>query len=135
MKVRKFWGWGFQDQVLSKEEEASVESRIAQNFKLDEVKAIPIPLAKEIDLPKPKIEAPQALEKVLSADHLERLNHSYGKSFPDVARAMLGFFPHPPDLVAFPANQAEVVSIVDWADQNNVAVIPYGGGSSVCGGV
>ena len=32
MKVRKFWGWGFQDQVLSKEEEASVESRIAQNF-------------------------------------------------------------------------------------------------------
>ena len=135
MKVRKFWGWGFQDQVLSKEEEASVESRIALNFNLDEVKAIPIPLAKEIDLPKPKIETPQALEKVLSADHLERLNHSYGKSFPDVARAMLGSFPHPPDLVAFPTNQAEVVSIVDWADQNNVAVIPYGGGSSVCGGV
>ena len=42
MRERKFWGWGFRDQVLSKEEEESVEKRIAQNFDLNEVEALPI---------------------------------------------------------------------------------------------
>ena len=135
MRERKFWGWGFQDQVLSKEEEESIEKRIAQNFGLNEVEALPIPLAKDIELPKAKVIPPETLKNILSDDQVERLNHTYGKSFPDVARAMLGLFPNPPDLVAFPNNQEEVVNILDWANENNIAVVPYGGGSSVCGGV
>ena len=102
MQKRKFWGWGYQDQVLSNEEDAAIESLIAAHFSLDEVPSLPIPLAEDIDLPKPRVKIPQTLENVLSKDHLERLNHSYGKSFPDLARAMLKLFPHPPDLVAFP---------------------------------
>jgi hypothetical protein len=39
MNKRKFWGWGFADQILSKEEEAGVENRIAQNFGLSEIDA------------------------------------------------------------------------------------------------
>jgi len=135
MNKRKFWGWGFADQILSKEEEAGVENRIAQNFGLSEIDALPIPIAEEITLNKPRVKIPDSLKHVLSDDHLERLNHAYGKSFPDVARAMLGQFPHPPDLIAFPENQEDVVNALDWADKNNIAVIPYGGGSSVCGGV
>lgn len=135
MRKRKFWGWGFEDQVLSDEEETIVENRIVKNFGLSEIETLPLPLAKNIDLPKPKVRIPETLKSILSDDLIERLNHSYGKSFPDVARAMLGLFPNPPDLVALPNNQEEVVNVIDWADQNNIAVIPYGGGSSVCGGV
>ena len=135
MNKRKFWGWGFADQILSKEEEAGVENRIAQNFGLNEIDALPIPVAEEIELKDPRVKIPDTLKEVFSDDHVERLNHAYGKSFPDVARAMLGHFPNPPDLIAFPRNQEEVVDTLDWADKNNVAVIPYGGGSSVCGGV
>ncbi len=135
MQKRKFWGWGYQDQVLSNEEDAAIESRIAAHFSLDEVPSLPIPLAEDINLPTPRVKIPQTLEKVLSKNHLERLNHTYGKSFPDLARAMLKQFPHPPDLIAFPSDQEDVVNLLDWADQNNIAVIPYGGGSSVCGGV
>ena len=135
MNKRKFWGWGFADQILSKEEEAGVENRIAQNFGLSEIKALPIPVAEEIELKEPRIKIPDTLKEVFSDDHTERLNHAYGKSFPDVARAMLCQFPNPPDLIAFPSNQEEVVDTLDWADKNNIAVIPYGGGSSVCGGV
>ena len=135
MNKRKFWGWGFADQILSKEEEAGVENRIAQNFGLSEIDALPIPIAEEIDLNKPRVQIPDTLKDILSDDHLERLNHAYGKSFPDVARAMLGQFPNPPDLIAFPKTQEDVVNALDWADKNNIAVIPYGGGSSVCGGV
>ena len=135
MRERKFWGWGYSDELLTDEEDKNIEQRILSNFSLSEVETIPIPKAKDIELHKSKISPPSSLQNLLSSDHLERLNHSYGKSFPDLARAMLGLFPNPPDLIAFPNNQDDIVSILDWADQNNIAVIPYGGGSSVCGGV
>ena len=135
MRERKFWGWGYADELLTDEEDKNIEQRILNNFSLSEVETIPIPKAKDIELQKSKISSPSSLKNLLSSDHLERLNHSYGKSFPDLARAMLGLFPNPPDLIAFPNNQDDIVSILDWADQNNIAVIPYGGGSSVCGGV
>src|SRR5262249_10618637 len=44
-------------------------------------------------------------------------------------------FAEPPDLVAFPGNEPEVTAVLDWASGARVAVIPYGGGSSVVGGV
>ena len=43
--------------------------------------------------------------------------------------------PTPPDWVVFPADEQAIIDILDWAESSNVAVIPYGGGSSVCGGV
>ena len=135
MKVRKFWGWGYADEILSDQEDKIIQERVASNFSLDEVETLPVPKADEIELPNPRITIPNNLKDKLSDDHLERLNHSYGKSFPDIARALLKFFPSPPDLVAFPSDEEDIVNILDWANGNNLAVIPYGGGSSVCGGV
>ena len=43
--------------------------------------------------------------------------------------------PNPPDLVAFPPTEADVVALLDWCASAGVAAIPYGGGSSVVGGV
>ena len=135
MKVRKFWGWGYEDQTLTDEEERAVEKRIAQNFSVNEVSVLPIPKAKEISLSKSRISIPTSLRSSLSEDHLERLNHTYGKSFPDLARAFLQSFSSPPDLVGLPKNEEDIIRIVEWASDKNIALIPYGGGSSVCGGV
>src|SRR5204862_300162 len=44
-------------------------------------------------------------------------------------------FAHPPDVVAFPRTEDEVTAVLDWCTGANAAVIPYGGGSSVVGGV
>ena len=135
MRKRKFWGWGYEDEVLSEEEENNIDKRIASTFNLDSVERVDLPKLQDIDLPKSKINLPKSLETIFSDDKLERLNHSYGKSFPDSARSVLGHFPSPPDLVAFPASEDHIYSILDWASSNDTAVIPYGGGSSVCGGV
>jgi len=135
MRLRKFWGWGYADEVLSDQEELSIEKRILQTFAVDNVTTLEIPKASDIELPSPGLNIPNSLKDFLSDDTEERLNHAYGKSFPDIARALLGDFPSPPDLVAFPDSENDLNNIVDWADQNNIAVIPYGGGSSVCGGV
>ena len=135
MRKRKFWGWGYEDEILSDEEENNIDKRIASTFNLDSVERIALPRIEDIDLPKPQINFPKNLEKFFSDDKLERLNHSYGKSFPDSARSVLGLFPNPPDFVAFPSSEDHIYSILDWASSNDIAVIPYGGGSSVCGGV
>ena len=135
MRLRKFWGWGYDDELLSSEEENNIDQRIAKTFQLDHVERIEIPKISDIDINKPLFSTPSSLKKILSEDKLERLNHAYGKSFPDSARSILGDFSSPPDYVAFPETQNEITSILDWASENNVAVIPYGGGSSVCGGV
>ena len=135
MRLRKFWGWGYDDELLSSEEENNIDQRIAKTFQLDHVERIEIPKISDIDINKPLFSTPSSLKKILSDDKLERLNHAYGKSFPDSARSLLGDFSSPPDYVAFPETQNEITSILDWASENNVAVIPYGGGSSVCGGV
>ena len=135
MRTRKFWGWGYDDELLSSEEENNIDQRIAKTFQLDHVERIEIPKISDIDINQPLFSTPSSLKKIFSDDKLERLNHAYGKSFPDSARSILGDFSSPPDYVAFPETQNEITSILDWASENNVAVIPYGGGSSVCGGV
>ena len=135
MRKRKFWGWGYEDEILSDDEENNIDKRIASTFNLESVERIALPRIEDIDLPKPQINLPKSLEKFFSDDKLERLNHSYGKSFPDSARSVLGLFPNPPDFVAFPSSEDHIYNILDWASSNDIAVIPYGGGSSVCGGV
>ena len=135
MRVRKFWGWGYADELLSEEEEKKIDKRIASTFSLDEVDRIKIPEVDEIEIQKPKIKSPKNLMSLFTDEKMERLNHSYGKSFPDSARSLLGEFDSPPDLVCFPKSEGDITDILDWASSNDVAVIPYGGGSSVCGGV
>ena len=51
---------------------------------------------------------------------------------PDVAALDL---PDVPDLVVRPVDEREVVDLLDWCSRDAVAVVPYGGGSSVVGGV
>ena len=65
----------------------------------------------------------------------ERLLHTYGKSYPETVRGFAREFPNAPDLVAYPRNAEHVAAVLDWASDANVAVIPFGCGSSVVGGV
>jgi FAD/FMN-containing dehydrogenases len=81
------------------------------------------------------LKIPTGLEGIVRDDTPARVGHSYGKSYADVVRAVTRQFPHPPDLVAYPNNEKQLVSVLDWCASSNVAVVPYGGGTSVVGGV
>lgn len=52
-----------------------------------------------------------------------------------MVRGFRGAFPSPPDFVARPRDEAEVAAILDWCADAGAVAIPYGGGSSVVGGV
>ena len=78
---------------------------------------------------------PAALAAWCSTATVDRAGHTYGKSYRDIVRAVHGDLPDPPDVVAFPPTEADVVAVLDWCASAGVAAIPYGGGSSVVGGV
>lgn len=94
-----------------------------------------VPDVVDLELRAPRTSAPDALRHVMSDAPLDRASHTYGKAYRDVIRALRGRLDAPPDLVAYPATEAEVVDVLDWAVSGDVAVVPYGGGSSVVGGV
>ena len=50
-------------------------------------------------------------------------------------RAFRGRFDNPPDVVAHPSDEAELERVLAWCEEANAAAIPFGGGTSVVGGV
>jgi alkyldihydroxyacetonephosphate synthase len=52
-----------------------------------------------------------------------------------VVRALRGEYPLPPDAVAYPDSEQQVSALLDWCSEQRLAAIPFGGGSSVVGGV
>ena len=64
-----------------------------------------------------------------------RLRHARGQSLPDWLVLRSGRPGAVPDGVAFPADGAEVRDLLAYADAAAARVIPYGGGTSVVGGV
>ena len=78
---------------------------------------------------------PAALAAVASSTDLDRARHAVGRSYRDVVRAVSGRIDHPPDVVLRPTDEPTVTAILEWCSDNRVAVIPYGGGTSVVGGV
>lgn len=69
------------------------------------------------------------------ADYSARLRCSTGRSTPDLLRLRHQRISHAPDGVALPKDEAELQALVQWAQQQSVALVPFGGGTSVVGGV
>ena len=88
-----------------------------------------------IDLPPPRVKAPASLDHLFAADDHERVAHALGKAYRDVVRGFRGQIDNPPDLVAHPGDEGDVERVLDWCAGERIAAIPYGGGTSVVGGV
>lgn len=134
-KRLKFWGWGYEDDVVPQREIDWMESTWAGRFGVAGFEVAPTPAAEEIRLPPPRLSPPASLAGLCSTDHYERVLHSYSKSFPDIIRVYRRECPAPADVVALPRNEQDVVDLLDWCYRANAAVVPFGGGSSVVGGV
>lgn len=108
---------------------------LAEMFGAGDLALAPAPTIDEIELREPRLTPPDTLAGICSTDPFERASHTYGKSFRDIVRGLSGDFSNPPDLVALPRDEADITALLDWATEVRAAAIPYGGGSSVVGGV
>lgn len=74
------------------------------------------------------------VENVLQDDYSRALR-SGGKSYPDVIRRRLGDVASAPDAVVLPGNEQEVADLIALGERERIAIVPFGGGTSVVGGV
>jgi alkyldihydroxyacetonephosphate synthase len=114
---------------------ARIDGALARRLGVSSFEITPPPRAEEITLRSPRLSIPGALEQVCTTDHYERLAHSYGRSLADSIRIFRRDFSNPPDAVAFPRSEQDVADILDWCGNAGAAAVPFGGGSSVVGGV
>jgi alkyldihydroxyacetonephosphate synthase len=131
----KFYGWGREGEGLDEAERERVSRFVAEKLGAEPHAAASPPQASEIALRAPRLAAPAALAHVLTHDPHERLVHTYGKSYPETVRALARDFANAPDFVALPEIEADIAAVFDWASEAKVAVVPFGAGSSVVGGV
>jgi len=134
LSTRSWWGWGDEERALRGAELTGLSTMVSERFGRQLRPVAPVPLS-ELRLPVPRVQPPQTLIDIASDSLRDRASHAYGSSYRDVIRAARGDIGHPPDQVLRPRGEPEVIAVLDWAAATGVAVVPYGGGSSVVGGV
>ena len=123
---RSHWGWGYEDERPSSDEVRSAAAGIVEHLGFGSADPEePAPL-EQVELPPPRLEPPSSLAEICSSDLYDRASHSYGKAYRDLVRAFRGRFDHPPDVVAFPRDEAEVEAVLSWCGEAGAAAIPVG---------
>jgi alkyldihydroxyacetonephosphate synthase len=96
----------------------------------------------DVRLPAPRMDESLlgGLRDLVGADHVHtdhetRVRHTRGRSTTDLLRMRAGDGSDAPDAVVRPADHDEVVALVTWCGEQRVALVPFGGGTSVVGGL
>jgi alkyldihydroxyacetonephosphate synthase len=132
---RSLWGWGYEDEAPSNDELRSAAPGLRAHLGFEPAEP-ELPTAPDPpELRPPRVEPPRGLASISSTSPYERALHAYGRSYRDVVRAFRGRFDHPPDFVAHPRSEEDVGAVLEWCADAGVAAIPFGGGTSVVGGV
>ncbi len=130
----KHWGWGYEDQAPSREELLAAAKGIRERFGFGGEPEEAVRLD-DVELRPSRLKASEALGDLFTDEHYGRVSHALGKAYRDVVRGFRGEFENPPDLVAFPKDESEIEVVLSWAEAEGAAVIPFGGGTSVVGGI
>jgi len=133
-RLRKHWGWGYEDQHPDPERMALIAIQARERLGFGERPELPVELDR-IELRPPRLRAPASLAEIASDDRRDRVTHALGKAYRDVVRGFRGQIDNPPDVVARPRDEAEVEAVLAWCADAGAAAIPFGGGTSVCGGI
>ncbi len=131
--MKRWNGWGDESTSMALPSSADIflQQRVGAGNKLADIS-----LADAINqVPESKIE--RALKynnhPLITTDAEQRLRHARGHSLPDYIAMRTGDIKHFPDGVCFPENRQQVKELLQYAKQNDIELIPYGGGTSVAG--
>ena len=131
----KYYGWGREGEAMTSQEREFVLGRYREKFARASFDTLAMPRLEALALPEPRVTPPDSIASFCTSEPYDRAGHTYGKSYPDYVRAMLGRYECAPDVVAYPRSEAEISAVMDWAGSIGASLAPFGGGSSVCGGV
>ncbi|MDF1478814.1 FAD-binding oxidoreductase [Leifsonia sp. H3M29-4] len=142
VKHMKWWGWGLDGVGFHHEDKPGFAPFVLEAVGLDLKTATTAvePSFDELEVPKSKASAAfvKALTAIVGAEHattddMVRVIHTYGKSLRDLVRIRGNMILRAPDVVVYPADEAQVQAIVDAAVAADAVIIPFGGGSNIAG--
>jgi alkyldihydroxyacetonephosphate synthase len=132
----KWWGWG--DPAI--EPELDAEARAVLRGRIGELEPWPLAASLE-DFPLPAAQPlPASLIEAVGSEAVftggeDRLRHATGCGYADLARLRSARLDDAPDAVLAPADAAALCRVIEICAAEGVAIVPYGGGTSVVGGV
>jgi alkyldihydroxyacetonephosphate synthase len=135
----RWWGWG--EDGHDHPVPPAAEAMLARLCGMGSERRDAVPIER-VTLPEPRLAASarELLAEIVGAgnlrdDRLARVTHAVGKSYPDLIRIRSGDGAGAPDAVVYPAGHDEVAAVLAACSAEGVAVVPFGGGTSVVGGV
>ena len=136
----RWWGWGEDGHQVSLPEPALALLRDELDADLS-ARHEPVAL-EEVRLPDPRLpgSARARLEAAVGAEHVlddrtARVAHAAGRGYADLVRLRSGDASRAPDAVVAPGSPDQVRAALEACSEARVAVVPFGGGTSVVGGV
>ena len=136
----RWWGWGEDGHAVPLP--AAAEALLGDELGVDPAaRKPPVPLD-GVTLPEGRL--PEGARERLAAagsgellrdDRETRIRHAVGRSYPDLVRIRSGDASSAPDAVVFPGSAEQVAAVLAACAEQRVAVVPFGGGTSVVGGV
>jgi alkyldihydroxyacetonephosphate synthase len=135
----RWWGWGDPDHPPGLPT-AALEF-LAETIGLVDRPRAPVALANvQLEPSALSAQALAALRAIVGAeyvreDHAERVLHAAGKGYPDLVRLRAGTPEGAPDAVVLPGDASELAALLALCARSSIAVVPFGGGTSVVGGV
>lgn len=139
----RWWGWGTLDRGYSLDNRPRFWPTLRSWLALpDDLTHQPPVLLDQITLRPPRLSDSDLAslrqllgEESVRTDRQARVEHACGKAYRDLIRVRAGNIANPPDAVIYPADEGQVTALLAWAADRGIAVVPFGGGSSVLGGV
>jgi alkyldihydroxyacetonephosphate synthase len=137
----KWWGWGDESKTFALADPerfwSFAERRLGGAGESPRIQSLDA-----VRLPRSRLDAVVAAalrriagEDAYSVESGDRAVHSLGKGYRDLVRIRRGEIKRPTDAVIYPQTDAQIAEALEVAARAGVAVIPFGGGTSVVGGV
>jgi len=132
-RLRSYWGWGFEDKLPDDAARQRLAKRLGAVFgNAPALRAYPS--LESVRLPEPRYAPPLELRGFGTTDARERAVHTYGRGYRDLVRGFAGDFSAAPDWVFYPTDESQIVGLFRFCEREAIAIVPYGGGSSVVAG-
>ena len=140
-KRSKWWGWGREDEAYHIPDPdrfwTYVRGRLGKTTPRPRVRSLAEFKLRKSRLPERDIAELRQVSDAdaVSTDGEERAFFSLGKSYTDLVRMRRGEVSNATDAIVRPGDEQQVLAVMRLAARRRLAVIPFGGGTSVVGGV
>ena len=136
----RWWGWGGEGEARPRLSPAARDLlRGMVGVRGDARAAVPL---ERVDLPEPALSSAvrERLRALVGEEHVlddraSRVARAGGKSYEDLVRLRSGDGSAAPDAVVRPGSHDEVAAVLAACAEARLGVVPFGGGTSVVGGV